>query len=167
MSTHAIAPAANALSCMGDCIVPHTLTEAATAVGKNRTSILRAIKAGKLSATRDPVSGDWWIEPAELFRLYPPAAHAMAEPANAPLRHADFEAEIRDPRTKLASTEARLADAQDQILDLRQQRDREAEERRRLTAVLADLRTAPPASTVPLIPPIPTRRSWLPWRRRG
>jgi hypothetical protein len=167
MSTHAMALAANALSCMGDCIVPHTLTEAATAVGKNRTSILRAIKAGKLSATRDPVSGDWRIEPAELFRLYPPAAHAMAGPANAPLRPADFEAEIRDLRTKLASTEARLTDAQDQILDLRQQRDREAEERRRLTAVLADLRTAPPAPTVPAAPPAPARRSCLPWRRRA
>jgi hypothetical protein len=152
-----MALAANALLCTGDRIVPHTLTEAAAAVGKNRTSILRVIKSGKLSAMRDPVSGDWRIEPAELFRLYPPVAHAMAEPANAPVRHIDFEAEVRDLRTKLASTEARLADAQDQILDLRQQRDREAEERRRLTAVLADLRTAQPA---------PTRRSWWPWGRR-
>ena len=161
-----MASAANALSCTGDCIVSHTLTEAAAAVGKNRTSILRAIKAGKLSAMRDPVSGDWRIEPAELFRLYPLAAHAMAEPANAPSRHAALEAEIRDLRTRLASTEARLADAQDQILDLRQQRDREAEERRRLTAVLADLRTALPAPTVPAALPASARRSWWPWGRR-
>lgn len=161
-----MASAADALLCTGDCIVPHTLTEAAAAVGKNRTSILRAIKSGKLSAMRDPVSGDWRIEPAELFRLYPPVAHAMAEPANTPSRHANLEVEICDLRTKLASTETRLADAHDQILDLRQQRDREAEERRRLTAVLADLRSAPPAPTVPAAPPAPSRRSWWSWRRR-
>jgi len=33
--------------------MPYTLSQAAEAVGMNRSSILRAIKAGKISATRD------------------------------------------------------------------------------------------------------------------
>ena len=166
-----MASAANALSRKGVCIVAHTLTEAAAAVGKNRTTILRAIKSGKISAARDPVSGDWQIEAAELFRLYRPvahapstSAHAMAEPANAPAnalsRHDDLSAENRDLRTQLAAAEARLADAHDQIIDLRQQRDREAEERRRLTALIADQRATPPAPE-----PNVTRRSWWRWGR--
>jgi hypothetical protein len=149
--------AANALSRHGGCSVPHTLTEAAAAVGKNRTTVLRAIKSGKLSATRDSVSGDWLIEPAELFRLYQPGTHAMAQAPNALSRQGDLSAEISNLRTKLEVTEARLHDAHEQIADLRAQRDAEAEERRRLTAVLADMRVVPSTA--------PPRRSWWRWRR--
>src|SRR5215831_18790159 len=46
------------------------LSQAAEAVGMNRSSILRAIKAGKISATRDE-HDQWQIEPAELHRVYP------------------------------------------------------------------------------------------------
>ena len=53
--------------------MPHTLRQAAKAVSKDRTTILRAILSGKLSATRDEATGSWLIEPAELHRLYPPA----------------------------------------------------------------------------------------------
>ena len=47
---------------------------------------------------------------------------------------------------------ARLRD--DTIADLRRRLDAEAEERRRLTAILADQRAAP------------ERRRWWPWTRR-
>ena len=56
----------------------------------------------------------------------------------------------------MAELRARLADKDAVIDDLRRRLDAEAEERRRLTAVLADLRAAPPA--------VPARRSWWPWR---
>src|SRR6185436_209084 len=52
----------------------YSLAQAAAAVGRNRSSVLRAIKAGKISAVRDPVSAEWRIEPAELHRLYPATA---------------------------------------------------------------------------------------------
>jgi len=49
----------------------HTLATAAAAVARNKTAILRAIKAGKISVTKDE-NGEWQIDPAELHRIYPP-----------------------------------------------------------------------------------------------
>jgi predicted site-specific integrase-resolvase len=43
--------------------VAYTLAQAAEATGNNRTTILRAIKAGKVSATKD-AHGSWLVEPA-------------------------------------------------------------------------------------------------------
>ena len=48
----------------------YTLGQAAKAVGMSKTSILRSIKAGKISAGRDEF-GQWAIEPCELHRVYP------------------------------------------------------------------------------------------------
>jgi hypothetical protein len=49
----------------------YTLGQAAKAVGMSKTSILRSIKAGRISAGRDEL-GQWAIEPCELHRVYPP-----------------------------------------------------------------------------------------------
>ena len=49
----------------------YTLGQAAKAVGMSKTSILRSIKAGRISAGRDEF-GQWAIEPCELHRIYPP-----------------------------------------------------------------------------------------------
>jgi hypothetical protein len=49
----------------------YTLGQAAKAVGMSKTSILRSIKAGRISAGRDEF-GQWAIEPCELHRVYPP-----------------------------------------------------------------------------------------------
>ena len=48
----------------------YTLGAAAKAVGMSKTSMLRSIKAGRISATRDDF-GHWCIEPVELHRVYP------------------------------------------------------------------------------------------------
>jgi hypothetical protein len=48
------------------------------ACGLNKSTVLRAIKAGKVSATRDE-HGQWQIDPAELHRVYPPVASNVAE----------------------------------------------------------------------------------------
>jgi hypothetical protein len=45
---------------------------AAKAVGMSKTSILRSIKTGRISAGRDEF-GQWAIEPCELHRVYPPS----------------------------------------------------------------------------------------------
>ena len=50
----------------------YSLQEAADAAGVNKSTILRAIQAGKVSATRNE-HDQWLIEPAELHRVYPPA----------------------------------------------------------------------------------------------
>jgi hypothetical protein len=53
----------------------HTIATAAAAVGRNKTAILRAIKAGKISVAKDE-NGEWQIDPAELHRVYPPLRSA-------------------------------------------------------------------------------------------
>jgi hypothetical protein len=51
----------------------HTsLQQTADAAGVNKSTVLRAIQAGKVSATRGE-HGQWVIEPAESHRVYPPA----------------------------------------------------------------------------------------------
>jgi hypothetical protein len=50
-----------------------TLQEASDATGLNRSTIFRAIKAGKISAVRNE-QGTWQIEPSELHRVYAPLA---------------------------------------------------------------------------------------------
>ena len=49
----------------------YSLGAAAAATGLNNTSILRAIKSGKISGTKDAL-GQWWVEPAELHRVAKP-----------------------------------------------------------------------------------------------
>ena len=51
----------------------YSLQQAADAAGVNKSTVLRAIQAGKVSAIRSE-HGQWVIEPAELHRVYPPAA---------------------------------------------------------------------------------------------
>ena len=53
----------------------YTIATAAAAVGRNKTAILRAIKAGKISVEKDE-KGEWQIDPAELRRIYPPLRSA-------------------------------------------------------------------------------------------
>ena len=55
----------------------YSLQEAADAAGVNKSTILRAIQAGKVSATRNE-HDQWLIEPAELHRVYPPAIELRA-----------------------------------------------------------------------------------------
>ncbi|MEI6067942.1 MAG: hypothetical protein WCP96_11405 [Methylococcaceae bacterium] len=46
-----------------------TLTQAAEEVGRTRSTLFKAIKAGRLSATKD-AQGHLLIDPAELYRVY-------------------------------------------------------------------------------------------------
>jgi len=57
----------------------YSLGAAAAATGLSKTSILRAIKSGKISGTKDAL-GQWWVEPAELHRVPKPArAHVRPD----------------------------------------------------------------------------------------
>lgn len=48
-----------------------SIAKAAEEVDMSRVGLLKAIKKGKLSAQKDE-HGEWQIDPAELFRVYPP-----------------------------------------------------------------------------------------------
>lgn len=52
--------------------------EAGEQVGLSKQAILKAIHKGTLSAEKDG-NGEWRIEPAELFRVYPPPATAEGD----------------------------------------------------------------------------------------
>jgi predicted site-specific integrase-resolvase len=53
----------------------YTIATAAAAVAIPPTTILRAIKAGKISVSKDE-NGEWQIDPTELHRIYPPLRSA-------------------------------------------------------------------------------------------
>jgi hypothetical protein len=61
----------------------YTIVTAAAAAGRNKTAILRAIKAGKISVAKDE-NGEWQIDPAEPHRIYPPLQSASMRGTNMP-----------------------------------------------------------------------------------
>ena len=152
----------------------HNLQTAATATGLNRSTILRAIKSGRISATKSEL-GEWAIEPAELHRLYPPVALA-------PSRH---EAPQRDATGHVAGFEAQVAALREvaallrtQLEETRQDREQWREQAahwREQAQRLALPQPAPQQPTQPApkpsgsVPPVAlsSRRRWWPWRRAG
>jgi hypothetical protein len=129
--------------------LPYSLTEAARATGHNRSAIWKAIKRGALSASRDAATGRWEVEAAELHRLFPPAMPLIAKGTAG---NGEETAETAMLRAQLEAERARAAVLEGVVDDLRRRLDAESEERRRLTAVLADTRAAP------------ARRAWWRWR---
>lgn len=165
-----------------------SLKQAADQVGKDRTTLLRAIKSGDLSATKDQ-AGQWWIEPAELFRRYQPAqAHSVQEPVNAQVRtRVNTPTHTPDLAREIALKEEQLATLQeerererrqleDTIADLRRRLDTSEEERRQkdqqLTALLTDQRSheekerdtsTPAPASMPEAIPTKKRGRWWEW----
>jgi hypothetical protein len=87
----------------------YTLTQAAEACGVDKTTIRRAMKAGRISGTRNDF-GVWLVEPVEVHRIFPPvAANGDATPRPAP---ADSPA-----------VDALIAELRAVIIDLRSDRD--------------------------------------------
>jgi chromosome segregation ATPase len=125
----------------------YTLSKAAVATGKNKATIQRAIKNGKISALKNS-SGAYEIDPSELHRVYPAIAQRVAQhDTSNNAQHPDKHDETM--RVQLDLLEAERGRERDQLQstidDLRSRLDR-AEER--VTALL----------------PAPTKRSWWPWR---
>jgi hypothetical protein len=121
-----------------------TLGTASQATGCAKSTILRAIKAGRISATRDDI-GQWAIEPAELFRVFP----ALAVPGATP----EQPRTERDATTDVLVTELRqvishLRRGQD---DLRQERDKwqAAHEREQAAHAATQRLLLPPPATAP------------------
>jgi hypothetical protein len=98
------------------------------ATGLNKTSILRAIKSGKLSGTKDE-NGQWLVEPVELHRVYPATAEQRCT-ADAAQRDAAPDAAVIEARAVLA--EQRLADLKAMLDELRTERDAWREQAQRL-----------------------------------
>src|SRR4051812_19896168 len=141
----------------GNGAMAYSVAQAAKAIGKSKNTVLRAISSGRISAVRDATTGAFQIEPSELHRVFAPATTA---PHGVGHDVPDGAIRVAVLQAQLSEKEALIAVLERANEDLRRQRDAEAEERRRLTAVLADQRTAQPTS------PAPTRRAWWPWGRK-
>lgn len=120
----------------------YSANQAAEATGKNVATITRAIKSGKLSATKD-ASGAWQIDGAELSRAFPLRAQSLQIPAmqkDAEATQKDNLTEANALREELAALRERTkADARlleeraNHIADLQKRLDR-AEDRLSLPA---------------------------------
>ena len=129
----------------------YNLATAAAAAGINKSTVLRHIKAGKISATRDDAGG-WQIDPAEFHRLFPPLKIATADPT---------------PSQRDATTDQLVAELRTVISDLRQDRDHWRTEAADWKAQAQRLLPAPQQQATEQQPPetaSPLRRAWR-WMR--
>jgi hypothetical protein len=128
-----------------------SISEASRRTGKPRSTLHRHIKTGKLSKEFDEL-GNPVIDMSELERAYgpllsPDMKHDGATLQSAPGNQTVLDIEVQIELEVLRRENALLRDERD---DLRRRLDAEAEERRRLTALLTDQRSKKP-------------RSWWPW----
>lgn len=152
----------------------YSLAQAAAATGRDRSTLLKAIKSGKLSANRDSATGAWQVDPAELARVYGIGnSEANSEPSIGGSQ-ADMRLQLEVERTKTAGLEARLTDMERVNDDLRRRLDQADTDRRqaldrlavaqeRIAALLTDQRAA--ALAAPISPEPTPRRAWWRWRR--
>ncbi|WP_124084547.1 DNA-binding protein [Pseudogemmobacter humi] len=115
----------------------YTLGEAAKATGKSKATISKAIKSGRISASKDE-TGTFRIDPAELHRVYTPTVSVEhTETASKPEINTANESQIRELQARLEAAHERLADKETVIADLREDRDRW---RQQASSLLADHR---------------------------
>jgi len=117
------------------------LSQAAAATGVNRSTIYRAWKAGRVSATRTEI-GQIEIEPAELFRVFPPVAQQQgAQEAAHPHAQTDAADDNALPDSALAREVQLLREMLDAMREdrdaWREQARKEGDERRELAQRLA------------------------------
>ena len=130
----------------------YSLSEAAKATGKNKTTVQRAIKNGKISASKGD-SGSYEIEPSELHRVFPPVAaqrdaqHRQSNDTqqgksasinNDLARVLELEKELAIAHERVNGLEAHKEQMADTINDLRKRLD---SSEGRVTALLTDGRT--------------------------
>jgi hypothetical protein len=106
-----------------------TLGKAALETGKTKTTIAHAIKRGRLSASIDD-KGQYQIDPAELFRVYPPI------PSNLDTDTVDSTATIHRELELVREQLEREREINRRLFD---QLDNANDERRRLMLILEHL----------------------------
>jgi hypothetical protein len=135
-----------------------TLGEAARLTGLSKTGLARAIKSGRLSATRTD-TGSYEIDPAELSRVYPVTVDlARSSTPGDPAVTAALEAQIQGLRDVSELLRRQLEDIRQDRDDLRQDRDAWRSQAERLA--IADERGRAPAEQQRV-------RRWWPFRRTG
>lgn len=141
-----------------------SLSQAAKETGKGKSSIHRAIKAGRLSAQRHE-DGTYSIDAAELFRAFPPTlSEPVSERSTEPHQERPVTPIVTEEvlRVRVEMLTAQLEREQETVADLRRRLDR-AEERI-LALSHSPIITAPdgpPAAHGPQpSPKLPKRSLW-------
>lgn len=121
-----------------------SLSQAAKLTGKSKSTINRAIKSGRLSATRHE-DGTYSIDPAELARAFD------VEPPEGAKRR-DEEPDRTRLLERIAALEAMLSREREISDDLKEDRDRW---RQQATLLISDQR-----------PTNSSNAKWWPWRKK-
>lgn len=125
----------------------YTLSKAAVATGKNKATIQRAIKNGKISAGKNS-SGAYEIDPSELHRVYPAIAQRVA--------HQNISNSTQQPDNQNETTQLKL-----DLIEAERKRERD-----QLQSTIDDLRVRLDRSEerITALLPAPKKRSWWPWK---
>lgn len=110
-----------------------TLTEAAAEVGKSKSTLLRAIDAGRLSAQRNE-HGEYRVDASELFRVYPPITET---PSTTPEVRSEASHDVTPEiltrlLDRLESQDRKLENMEDELADTRQRLNEHREAARAL-----------------------------------
>jgi len=132
-----------------------SLREAAELAGTSKSSILRAVKTGRLSATRNQ-EGEFKVDPAEVARVYD-KGHASHRGRRVPMDRGEA-GEHSDDANRIGALAAENAALKDLIRRL----DQDKEDLKRDRDIW---RTQ--FERLALAPPTPPRRSWWRWRSAG
>jgi len=124
-----------------------TMGQAAKQVSMSKTTLSRAIKSGKISSEKLS-NGSYLIDPAELFRVFPPNSNAN----QSQLRYATSSVTHEEPavtpsialelvrlETENAALKHEIEWLSDQVSDLKEQRD-DWKQQASIVKVIADLR---------------------------
>lgn len=113
-----------------------TLTAACQATGKSKSTLWRAIKSGRVSASRTD-GGDYLIDEAELARAFPPETkqHVPAEHH----KTADGAAEKAILEAQLAAEKSINVELRERVADLTRQRDKWMEQAEAVRLLAAPL----------------------------
>lgn len=117
---------------------PFTLTDAMRETKRAKSTIIDAIKSGRMSASRDD-KGRYLIDPAELFRCYPKYGDRTDVKTDTVHETAQLTYQISE--LKIESLIQQLERERELNRDLARRLDEEALERRKLTALLTHQQT--------------------------
>jgi hypothetical protein len=152
-----------------------SLRQASRECGISKSTLARAVAAGRVSATRLE-DGRLLFDPAELFRAFPPrpqgrpevdtvsqdATESGTSPGSSDTSQSRRETDtVGHDATALAALETQIADLRERLAEMKQARDDARQERNEWREQAKAL------GNRPLMLPAPerARRSWLPWRR--
>lgn len=130
----------------------YTLGEAAKATGLTKSGLAKAIKTGRISATRNE-NGSYAIDPVELHRVFPLVVDGQLNSESVQL---DTAGKLAELATKIEALQDQLSREREWSRELSRRLDEEAAERRKLTALLTHQPPASAANTNDALKPTPS-----------